>query len=144
MKFGSIHDHVAFQLHLTWRATRKALRAQLDKGERKVSRGSYSIPILIGLNPGITPMQLANALHLDASKVALFLRDLVKQGLVTRTRSTEDRREVQLHLTPAGEAFAQEADLAGAELEAPFDNVLTAQERRTLVALLIKLRDGLS
>ena len=144
MQFGTIRNHLAFQVHLTWRAVRKTLLAEVDKGEQTVSRGSYSIPILIGLNPGITPKQLATALHLDASKVAFFLQDLDKKGLVERTRSKADRRSVELHLTAAGEAFAQEACEASVRLEDPFRGVLSKEERDTLIGLLMKLRDGLS
>ena len=144
MDFGLMRDHLAFQVHLTWRAARKALLAEVDKGEKPVSRGSYSIPILIGLNPGITPMQLASALHLDASKVALLLRDLDKNGLIRRTRSEKDRRSVQLYLTREGEKSAKEASAATSVLESPFEGILSKEEKDTLVALLIKLRDGLS
>ena len=143
MDYGAIEQHLAFQVHLTWRAARKALLAEVERGQRPVSRGSYSIPILIGLNPGITPMQLAAALHLDASKVALFLRDLGKKGLITRKPSTADRRTVQLYLTPEGEDFARQASLASAQLEAPFEGILDAEEKATLIALLAKLRRGL-
>ncbi len=144
MEFGSLRDHIAFQVHLTWRAARKALLTEVEKGGTKVSRGSYSIPILIGLNPGITPMQLANALHLDASKVAFFLRDLDKKGLITRERSKSDGRVVELRLTQAGEDFARMAGDESEKLEAPFEGLLSPEERRTLVALLLKLRGGLS
>jgi len=119
------------------------LLAEADKGEQPLSRGSYSIPILIGLNPGITPKQLANALHLDASKVTFFLRDLDRQGLVRRTRSTTDRRVVELHLTEAGEDFSREVSKASEKLEAPFEGILSEGEKDTLIALLKKLRNGL-
>ncbi len=143
MEFGSIRNHLAFQVHLTWRAARKALLAEVDKSDQPVSRGSYSIPILIGLNPGITPMQLANSLHLDASKVALFLRELDKQGLIRRIRSRKDRRVVELYLTEDGEAFARNASQASEKLESPFEDILSDEERETLISLLIKLRGGL-
>lgn len=144
MNYGSLEQHIAFQLHLTWRAARKALLAQVAKGTQPVARGSYSIPILIGLNPGITPMQLASALHLDASKVAFVLRDLDKQGLVERRKSEEDRRVVQLHLTARGEEFTRMAAGASEELESPFESILDTEEKDTLIALLAKLRSGLS
>lgn len=144
MQFGMIREHLAFQVHLTWRAARKALLAEVDKGEETVSRGSYSIPILIGLNPGITPKQLATALHLDASKVAFFLQDLDRNGLIQRTRSPTDRRSVELHLTTAGESFAEKAREASSLLEDPFEGILSKEEKDTLIALLIKLRNGLT
>ncbi len=144
MEFGPTREHLAFQVHLTWRAARKALLTELEKGEDNVAPGSYSIPMLIGLNPGISPMQLASALSLDASKVALFLRDLVGKGLVERTRSQTDGRVVELRLTPAGEAFAKEASAASEKLEAPFEGILSADEKETLIALLAKFRAGLA
>ena len=144
MDFGPTREHLAFQVHLTWRAARKALLSEMDKGDEHVSPGAYSIPMLIGLNPGISPMQLASALSLDASKVALFLRDLVGQGLVERTRSPSDGRVVELRLTPEGDAFAKEASEASEKLEAPFEGILSPDEKTTLIALLTKLRDGLA
>ena len=143
MEYGPTSEHLAFQVHLTWRAARKTLLAEVEKGEEPVSRGSYSIPILIGLNPGINPMQLANALHLDASKVAYFLRDLDRDGLIERTRSKTDGRAVELRLTPAGEAHSRKAGEASARIEAPFDGILSAEEKDTLITLLMKLRNGL-
>ncbi|MEN7535632.1 MarR family winged helix-turn-helix transcriptional regulator [Aurantiacibacter flavus] len=143
MEFGPTREHLAFQVHLTWRTARKALLSEMDKGEEHVSPGSYSIPILIGLNPGISPMQLASALSLDASKVALLLRDLVDKELVERTRSASDGRVVELRLTAAGEDFARNASAASEKLETPFEGILSPDEKETLISLLEKLRDGL-
>ena len=142
MDFGPTRQHIAFQVHLTWRAARKALLSAMSKDQEQVAPGAYSIPILIGLNPGITPMQIASALSLDASKVALFLRDLVGKGLVERTRSPSDGRVVELRLTSAGEAFALAASDASDKLEAPFEGILSADEKQTLITLLEKLRAG--
>ena len=144
MEFGRTREHLAFQIHLTWRAARKALLSEMDKDEERIGLGAYSIPMLIGLNPGITPMQLANALSLDASKVAQLLRDLVGHGLVGRTRSETDGRVVELRLTSAGEDFARQASEASEKLETPFEGVLSKAEKETLIALLAKLRGGLA
>ncbi|WP_137679793.1 MarR family winged helix-turn-helix transcriptional regulator [Aurantiacibacter suaedae] len=144
MDFGSTREHIAFQVHLTWRAARKALLSEMERGEQPVALGAYSIPMLIGLNPGITPMQLASALSLDASKVALFLRDLVGKGLVERTRSASDGRVVELRLTAAGEDFARQARAASEKLEAPFEGILSGDEKETLITLLGKLREGIA
>lgn len=144
LKYGSMEEHLAFQVHLTWRAMRKTLLEAVQKGPRSVSRGSYSIPILIELNPGVSPAQLAAALHLDASKVALFLREMAGEGLVERTRSEGDRRVVELHLTQKGRDFVQEALLASRELEAPFADALDEVEKATLIRLLCKLRDSVT
>ena len=137
-------EHLAFQVHLAWRAMRKTMLEAANKGPRSVSRGSYSIPILIELNPGISPAELAAALHLDASKVAFFLREMVGEGLVERTKSKEDRRVVELRLSHKGREFVQEALLASHDLEAPFADALDEGEKATLVRLLMKLRENVS
>ena len=138
MKYGSMERHVALQVHLTWRAIRKTLLETVQKGPRSVSRGSYSIPILIELNPGVSPAQLAAALRLDASKVAFFLRELESEGHIERKQSVGDRRVVELYLTPAGRKFAREALDASRELEAPFEGALSEDERDTLIRLLVR------
>jgi DNA-binding MarR family transcriptional regulator len=144
VEYGPAADQIAFQIHLTWRAIRKRLLAEVEKGQRPVARGTYSIPMLIGLNPGISPLQLAEALYLDPSKIAYFLRDLEKRGLITRTKSQGDRRMVELDLTPIGREFMQEAIAGSRQLEAPFDDALSDAEAKQLVHLLKKLRDKAS
>lgn len=138
--FGPIENHVGFQIHLTWRAIRKLLLESGPAGEERVARGTWSVPILVGLNPGITPQELARALHLDASKVALLLRPLEADGMIERTRSETDGRRVALSLTEAGEAFARRA-LASSELiERPIAAAITESEQEELLRILAKIR----
>jgi len=144
MDFGLVAQHVGFQIHLTWRAIKKKMLVSGKRAEGRVSRGSYSIPILIGLNPGITPQELANALHLDASKIAFLLRELEADALVTRTPSLEDKRKVELHLTDKGQALAQQATLSAAAIEEPIASVITMQERTELIRILTKIQDAMS
>lgn len=143
MEFGELEHHLGLQVHLTWRALRKRLLAGVRKSGETVSRGTYSVPILIGLNPGVSPLELANALHLDASKVAFFLRDLEKERLITRRRSKADKRVVELFLTDKGKEFAQAAWVKSHELEAPVTAALSDKDREKLVELLTKLRNSL-
>lgn len=142
--FGLVAQHVGFQIHLTWRAIKKKMLVSGKRAEGRVSRGSYSVPILVGLNPGITPQELANALHLDASKIAFLLRELEADALVTRTPSLEDKRKVELHLTDKGQALAQQATLSAAAIEEPIASVITMQERTELIRILTKIQDAMS
>lgn len=140
--YGTVQQHVGFHIHLTWRAIRKRLLGRKVAGDMPPARGSYSVPILIGLNPGINPQELAQALHLDASKVAFVLKGLEQDGLVCRTPSQADRRRVGLTLTEAGTAFAAEATWASAIMEDPIGATITAEERNELIRILTKIRDG--
>jgi DNA-binding MarR family transcriptional regulator len=51
-----------------------------------------------------TVAELARWLNVDAGAMTRLLDRLEKKGLCKRVRSTEDRRVVQVELTPAGEA----------------------------------------
>ncbi len=144
MDLGKLKHHIAFQVHLTWRALRRKLLADVRKSGDSVSRGTYSIPILIELNPGISPLELANTLNLDASKIAFFLKEFENEQLITRRRSTTDKRMVELFLTDKGEEFVKDAWKKSYELEAPFHAALGEEDRRSLIELLTKLRNGLS
>ena len=141
--FGPIAGHIGFQVHLTWRAIRKRMLLRSRRAKPTIPRGAYSIPLLIGQNPGMTPRDLADALFLDQSKVALFLRQLEDEGAVERRPSSEDGRKVELYLTEQGQAHAAESLDKSEALEQPIASVLTTEEGKQLVALLIKLQHGL-
>lgn len=143
IEFGPVAQHVGFQLHLTWRAIRKKMLVSGKRAEGRVSRGAYSIPILIGLNLGITPQELAKALHLDASKVAFLLRELEAEALVERRPSQGDKRKVELYLTDKGAACAQQATLSAAAIEEPIGSVITVQEQAELIRILTKIQDAI-
>lgn len=144
INFGLVEGHVGFQVHLTWRAIKKKMLVSGKRSEGRVSRGSYSIPILIGLNPGISPQELAKSLHLDASKIAFSLRDLEADELIERTQSQTDKRKVHLHLTAKGEMFAKQASLAATTIEEPISAVITNQERAELIRILTKIHNAIS
>ncbi len=68
---------------------------------------------------GATVAELARWLNADAGAMTRLLDRLEKKGLCKRVRSTEDRRVVQVELTPDGEA-------AIAEVPAVLSEVLNA------------------
>ena len=73
--------------------------------------------IRMGHNP--TVADLARELEMDAGAMTRLLDRLEKKGLCKRVRSTEDRRVVNIELTPEGEA-------AIAEVPAVLADVLNA------------------
>jgi DNA-binding MarR family transcriptional regulator len=138
--FGPMENYIGFQIHVTWRAIRKLLLESGPAGHERISRGTWSVPILIGLNPGITPQELARALHLDASKVAVLLGPLEADGMIERTRSESDRRRVALRLSEAGEALARRALSNSETIERPITAAITEAERSELMRILAKIR----
>jgi DNA-binding MarR family transcriptional regulator len=144
IKLGDFADDLSFQIHTTWRAVRKRiLRGRTRRSIRKIAPGFYSIPALIGLNPGISPQELAKFLFLDASKVSLFLKTLERQAMVERRPSPADRRKVELHLTDAGRDFVVEGQVLRESWSGAVAGVLTEEETQVFLRLLNKLQEGL-
>ena len=65
---------------------------------------------------GSTVAELARWLQMDAGAMTRLLDRLEKKGLCKRVRSTEDRRVVQVELTPDGEAAIEEVPAVLAEV----------------------------
>jgi MarR family transcriptional regulator, organic hydroperoxide resistance regulator len=59
----------------------------------------------IGQFPGITPGDVARALHIDPGTVSATLRRLENKGLAKRRKDPADQRRAVLGLTPAGHAL---------------------------------------
>lgn len=61
--------------------------------------------ILISIRDGIAlkPKNLCLQLRHDSGALTRVLDQLEARGLIERRRSTDDRRAIELHLTPAGE-----------------------------------------
>ena len=63
-----------------------------------------------------TVAELARWLNVDAGAMTRLLDRLEKKGLCKRVRSTEDRRVVQVEITPAGEVAVAEVPAVLAEV----------------------------
>lgn len=61
----------------------------------------------LALGKGSTVAELARGCHLDAGAMTRLLDRLEAKGLLRRVRSLEDRRVVNIELTPAGAEAAQ-------------------------------------
>lgn len=85
---------------------------------------------------------LSQKLLKSTGNMTLVIDNLEKHGMVQRVRSTEDRRMIQIQLTPAGEAFIARIFPAHAEAICEEMSVLTPDEQRELSRLCRKL--GLS
>lgn len=65
--------------------------------------------LAIKQNGAMTSTRLARTLFLSASTVVGIVDRLEEKGLLARIRSTEDRRQVQVCLTAAGDLLAERA-----------------------------------
>ncbi len=87
----------------------------------------------------MTPSELTQTLLLSSGGTSNLLARLEREGLVTRTNSKRDRREVHVRLSERGKALADKAMEAHAEAERAIIADLSAGERDALGGLLRRL-----
>lgn len=68
----------------------------------------WAIKLLASTSP-LRVSDLARLMYLHSATVVGIVDRLESKGLVSRTRSTEDRRSIELHLTENGQAIAAQA-----------------------------------
>ncbi|MBB5154577.1 MarR family winged helix-turn-helix transcriptional regulator [Saccharopolyspora phatthalungensis] len=97
---------------------------------------------MIAARPGLSQQALAGALGMLPSKVVSFVDDLEDRGLVTRTRSTRDRRVHELTLTPQGTELLGKVRAITATHEADFCQALDPDDYARLHTLLERLAES--
>ncbi|WP_422934497.1 MarR family winged helix-turn-helix transcriptional regulator [Sinomonas sp. P47F7] len=94
---------------------------------------------IIGRSPGISQRALAETLGSVQSRVVALIDRLEGAGLVTRTRSSADRRVQELRLTESGASVLRSLRHAAEAQEAAIVDGLTAEQATELFGLLSKL-----
>ena len=82
---------------------------------------------------------IAGAIRLSLSSVTGLIDRLVEKKLVRRDRSSDDRRVVQVELTPEGKQLSAAADAGRVEFTRDLLKSLSAEEQETLLSLFDKL-----
>src|SRR6201991_1426851 len=98
------------------KSTVSNLVTQRSMAELGITSQQGSILFMVASGKCLLAAELAREYGIDASAVTRLIDRLEKRGLLTRVRSSEDRRVVRLALTPEGHAIA-------AKLPAIFNDV---------------------
>jgi DNA-binding MarR family transcriptional regulator len=93
-------------------------------------------------HPGTTQQEIESGLFLDANSVVLMLNELEAAQFSVRRRDPQDRRRHIVEITPAGRKALERADKAREALEDDMLAPLSAEERRTLRALIERVLAG--
>lgn len=90
-----------------------------------------------------TPARLAALNGLDVSTITRMIDRLEKKGLLTRTRSLKDRRQVILRLTPQGRKVLRRAVPLAEQVAFRAWHGVTRTERQALRSLVYKILGNL-
>ncbi len=98
--------------------------------------GSLTLMALISANPASSQSELARWAGITGPSLVGIIDDLEKRGLVTRERSSADRRRNMLVLTPEGEQTMQDLFAEVTQIEQPLRDELGKKDMELLVSLL--------
>jgi len=102
----------------------------------------YVTMVALWERDGITVTELGRRLQLDSGTLTPLLKRLEAGGLVSRTRDSEDERQVRIGLTKAGAALKEKARALPQSVGCASGR--TDAELRRLKEDLLRLRDHLN
>lgn len=114
-----------------------------DEALRSAGLSSYQssyIPIVCA-RPGITQDQIARELHVNRSSVTRQMTALEESGFVTRRRSPDDRRAIEVYPTDKARAVLPAVREARKNWRSMLLEGMTDDEREALDELLARLAD---
>jgi len=111
--------------------------ATVSGGE--VRPGLFSLLLLVGANPGIAQIDLANQLSVDKASIVALVDRLEEAGWVVRKRSTEDRRRQEIFTTPAGVKKLAQLKREVQEHDAKYCSLYTEDELRKFLEFLQRI-----
>ncbi|KDB08194.1 transcriptional regulator, MarR family [Burkholderia sp. lig30] len=87
---------------------RNLITTEMDAAVKDLGISSHHMGILLALRKGVasTPFEISKLLGIDTGLMTRMLDKLEEKGLLKRSRSIDDRRVVNLALTPKGEEIA--------------------------------------
>src|SRR5262249_21223384 len=137
--YGPLARWIGFNLRMAQDASFQAF-SRLSR-EIGVRPGRFATLTLIAKNPGISQTALSRAKGRDKSTLTPLPADLVRRGLVRRTRTQKDRRAYRLSPTRAGEKILRQLTECARAHEEKLDAVIGARERAQFLRILRRLAE---
>jgi MarR family 2-MHQ and catechol resistance regulon transcriptional repressor len=138
---GSAAERLALSTYLKLTRASERLWNRLAPGLQREDLTPSQFGVLEALHH-LGPMHqrdLGERILKSSGNMTLVIDNLETRGLVRRERSTEDRRFIQVHLTPDGERLIRRVFPGHAAAITRELTVLTQEEQRTLGNLCRKL-----
>ena len=103
----TLNDFTCFAIHSAGHALSRAYKPMLEK--LGLTYPQYLVMLVLWETDAQTVSAIGERLYLDSATLTPLLKRLETAGLLTRTRSAEDERQVVIELTAKGRALRQQA-----------------------------------
>ena len=95
-------------------------------------------------NESLTQLELVNITKLKAPTISITLRNMEREGIVSRQKNDNDRRETHVTITEKGKKMYKKVLVALAKAEKITLNGLTDKELKSMRAIMNKICDNLN
>ena len=136
-KPDSAADSVAFMLSTLGHAISRRFIHALQPLE--LHPREFAVLRAVKANDGQSQQALAERLHIPPSRMVAIVDELESRGLIERRPDPDDRRVRALYVTKGGQTLLEDAFDLAVEHERAITDVLTAEERAELLALLNRI-----
>jgi len=103
----ALERQVCFALAIATRSVLAVYRPLLEP--MGLTHPQYLVMLALWGRSPLSVKEIGNLLQLDSPTLSPLLKRLAAAGLITRTRSTDDERQLAIELTEAGVALRQQA-----------------------------------
>ena len=126
---------------LIYRSHRVAAHAWVGRwGEQGLRYGLYNAFVLVGANPRILLVELAQFLGVDKSRASELIETMATDGLISRRRRSADHRSYGIFLTAdAAAKLATLIEEVDEHERSWIDGLYNDEERRKLIELLSRV-----
>src|SRR5258705_7591335 len=100
-------NQLCFAIYSTAHAFNRVYKPLLDK--LGLTYPQYLVMLVLWERDGLAVKDIGERLFLDSGTLTPLLKRLEAAGLIKRTRSTEDERQVMIALTAQGQALKEKA-----------------------------------
>ena len=140
---ASTADAVLELVHTVMHQFRSLQYQALRDGPHDITHMEFKVMGFFAAHPGATQSDLAQHSGRDKAQLARLIKGLRERGLLDAEADAADRRNVHLRLSADGAAVQQALHRKAHSLNGRAVDGLTAEQQRTLLALLGQVKDNL-
>lgn len=130
-------ESMGYLVRRTHRAFTRSLEKRLK--EYDISISMWFFLRLLWVEDGMNQKEISEELGLTQPTTVAAMDKMEKRGLIERRRNSQDRRQVNIFLTPAGRALEKRLAPYAPEVNAVALEGLDARERKTAQDLLFRM-----
>src|SRR5580693_10552526 len=135
-----LDNQLCFAVYSTAHVFNRVYKPLLDR--LGLTYPQYLVMLVLWERDGVPVKEIGERLFLDSGTLTPLLKRLEQAGLITRTRSTEDERQVLIALTARGQALRDKARTVPQAILAA--SACSVAELTAMKNGLIALRDQLN